>query len=222
MARVGLGAVRRVSPTLNAEMRLRAAGFSRVAGVDEVGRGAWAGPLVAAAVVLPDPREGVPTGLEGVRDSKVLSAGERIALYEPIILGALSVGVGAVRAAELDRVGLAAANRLAMIRAVRALSPPADHLLVDALGLHGCAIPQTALLHGDALSVSIAAASIVAKVVRDRWMADLDARYPGYDWARNKGYGTRTHRHGLAGRGITVQHRRCFAPIATLLEAGGG
>ena len=218
MARIGLGAGSRAAPTLDAELGLRAAGFSRVAGVDEVGRGAWAGPLVAAAVVLPDPREGVPPVLDGVRDSKALSPDERAALFEPIVSRALSVGIGAVPAVELDLVGLAAANRLAMIRAVRALAPGADHLLIDGFGLPGCAIAQTAVVHGDALCVSIAAASIVAKVVRDRWMAEFHVQCPAYDWARNKGYGTRAHRDGLARHGITALHRRSFAPIATLLE----
>ena len=193
-----------------------------MAGVDEVGRGAWAGPLVAAAVVLPDPRQGIPPELDGVRDSKALSPEQRAALYEPIVSAALGVGVGAVPAVELDLLGLAAANRLAMIRAIRALSPGADHLLIDGCRLRGCAIPQTPLVRGDAVCMSIAAASIVAKVVRDRWMGELHVRYPAYDWASNKGYGTPAHRRGLARRGPTALHRRSFAPVAALVGAARG
>ena len=221
MARIGSGAACRGAPTLDAELSLRAAGFSRVAGVDEVGRGAWAGPLVAAAVVLPDPADGLPPALQAVRDSKALSPAERSALYEPVVSGALSVGIGAVPAVELDLIGIAAANRLAMVRAIRALSLGPDHLLVDAVSLPGCEIAHRAVVGGDALCASIAAASIVAKVVRDCWMTELHPQYPVYDWARNKGYGTPAHRDGLARRGVTALHRRSFAPIAALLDRTG-
>ena len=209
-------------PHLELELQLLGAGVTRVAGVDEVGRGAWAGPLVAAAVVLPDPRDGVPPGLEGVRDSKLLAPERRSILHRRIVSVALAVGIGTVPAVELDLLGLAAANELAMVRAVRALSTPPDHLLIDAFRLRGCPLAQTPVRSGDAICMSIAAASVVAKVVRDRWMSTLHVGFPAYDWASNKGYGAPAHRRGLAERGVSALHRRSFAPVAALLSARAG
>ncbi|HEU5434456.1 MAG TPA: ribonuclease HII [Thermomicrobiales bacterium] len=199
------------------EAALWAAGWSRVAGVDEVGRGALAGPLVAAAVVLPmrAPRQraGLARALAGVRDSKCLTPERREALFEPIVAAASAVGVGRVEVDELDAVGLGPANRLAMERAVFALGLDADALLLDACVLD-LGLPQIGLIDGDAHVLSIAAASIVAKVTRDRLMRELDAADNRYGFAQHKGYGSALHFARLAQFGPCRHHRRCFAPVA--------
>jgi ribonuclease HII len=195
--------------------------LTRVAGVDEVGRGALAGPLVAAAVVLParSPRRraALVRALAGVRDSKCLSPERREALLEPIGAIADAVGIGRVEADELDAVGLGAANRLAMERAVVALGVDADALLLDACVLD-LGLPQIGLIDGDARALSIAAASIVAKVARDRLMRDLDAVDDRYGFAQHKGYGSALHLERLARYGPCAHHRRCFAPIAACVD----
>lgn len=184
-----------------------------MAGVDEAGRGALAGPVAAAAVILPP-----ETALEGiwaqVRDSKLLSSQERERLAQAIQAAALDWSVGMASAQEIDRMGIAAATRLAMQRAVEGLSQRPDYLLVDWMQLPGVNIPQERFVKGDQRIVSIAAASILAKVHRDRWMVALDARYPGYGFARHKGYGTPEHREALARLGPCPEHRHSFAPIA--------
>ncbi|HEY65686.1 MAG TPA: ribonuclease HII [Caldilineae bacterium] len=199
--------------SLERERALWIEGYRYVAGLDEAGRGAWAGPVVAAAVILPpDPAACAPL-LGCVRDSKQLSPPQRESLLTEIRSVALSVGVGIVPASIIDELGIVSATRLAMSQAVEALSPAPDHLLIDALALPQLDIPQQALIHGDASSLSIAAASIVAKVTRDRILVALDARYPGYGFARHKGYGTAAHREALYRLGPCVEHRRSFRPV---------
>ena len=210
----------RARPTLNYERRLLRQGHPLVAGIDEVGRGAWAGPVVAAAVILPLERRGLAAALRGVNDSKQLTARQRERLYAVIHEVALAVGVGGAGAGEVDRDGLVPATRAAMQRAIAMLSVQPDALLVDALDLRPVIpLPQEAVIFGDALCLSIAAASIVAKVSRDRWMTALDERYPGYGFARHKGYGTAQHSVALAQLGVADVHRLSYAPIVRLAAA---
>ncbi|HIC93524.1 MAG TPA: ribonuclease HII [Anaerolineae bacterium] len=207
----------RVKPSLAEEMALYAQGYRLIAGLDEAGRGAWAGPVVAAAVILPLARPQLAEELTGVRDSKRLAPAERERLCQVIEGTALSVGVGVVPPDMIDRMGILPATRLAMREAVARLSPAPDFLLVDFLRLPTLAIPQKSIAGGDALSLSIAAASIVAKVKRDRLMVELEARYPGYGFARHKGYGTREHRQALAHLGPSPVHRLSFAPMREMI-----
>ena len=179
-----------------------------VAGVDEVGRGALAGPVVAAAVIL-DPAN-IPTGLD---DSKKLSKSVRVRLDREIRNSALALSVVAVEAEEIDRINILQATKKAMISAIRSLSPTCDYLLIDALHLSEISVPQRGIIKGDSLSVSIAAASIVAKVMRDNLMCDLDPVYPGYGFATNVGYGTATHLKALAEAGPTPVHRLTFKKV---------
>ena len=182
----------------------------RVAGVDEAGRGPWAGPVVAAAVIL-DPAR-IPAGLN---DSKVLSRTRREQLLNPILESAC-VGVGQASVEEIDRLNILQASLLAMRRAVGALATTPDACLVDGNRDPNLGIPTRLLVKGDAISLSIAAASIVAKVTRDRIMCDLAATYPAYGWDRNAGYGVPTHRDALQIVGISPHHRKSFAPIRHL------
>ena len=183
-----------------------------VAGVDEAGRGPWAGPVVAAAVILDRTR--LPAGLN---DSKQLSAKRRAALFDQITASAIvSTGIGTV--AEIDRINIARANDLAMERAIRELSERPAMVLIDGRWVpRGLDVPARAVIKGDTLSLSIAAASIVAKVTRDRIMAGLDLEHPGYGWATNQGYGTAEHAASLARLGVTPHHRRSFRPIHNIL-----
>ena len=208
----------RTYPTLEEELRLTRAGFGPVAGVDEVGRGAWAGPLVAAAVVLPpvftEPLAAeVAAELAGVRDSKTCPPVERALLDARIRAVAQGVAVGMASPLEIDRFGLNAANVLAMQRAVDALPWTPGYLLLDWVRLPDCPVPQHAFAKGDSLSLSIAAASIVAKVARDALLVGLDERYDGFAFAQHKGYGTAAHRAALRAHGPTVEHRYRFAPV---------
>jgi ribonuclease HII len=204
-------------PRLTLERRWWRQGYQHVAGLDEVGRGAWAGPVVAAAVILPPAQPRLSSALRGVTDSKQLTARQRERLAEVIGAVALAVGVGGAGAGEVDRDGLIGATRAAMARAIAMLPLPPEALLIDALDLRPVVpLPQAAVIHGDALSLSIAAASIIAKVSRDRWMAGLDQRYPGYGFARHKGYGTAAHSAALARLGVSEAHRRSYAPVARL------
>ena len=192
------------------EQALRLRGFRSIAGVDEVGRGCLFGPVVAAAVILPEDLAALARA--GLRDSKQLTALQRESLDRLIRSTALAISIAEIGAATIDRVNIYQATRLAMLSAVRALAIPPDHLLIDAMQLdHPC--PQTRLIHGDALSLSIAAASIVAKVHRDRLMCQLDAAHPGYGLAAHKGYATAQHRRALADLGPTPLHRLSFAPV---------
>lgn len=192
------------------EEEARRAGARLIAGVDEVGRGALAGPVVAAAVIL-DPAR-VPGG---VNDSKQLSRAERERLDAEIRAAALSYAVARVEADEIDRVNILEATKAAMRRAVAALAPAPDFLLIDAVELRDCGLPQRAITRGDALSVSIAAASIVAKVARDAWMRDYDARLPGYGFASHVGYGTPAHLRSLRALGPSPIHRLTFRRVLT-------
>ncbi len=194
------------------ERELRLAGFRRIAGIDEVGRGSLAGPVVAAAVVLPERHR-----IKGLRDSKVLSRARREALYERILDRADAVGVGCVEVEIIDRINILQATKLAMTEALARLPERPDHLVIDALSLRDVDLPQRAIIDGDAISASIAAASIVAKVTRDRICTELDRRYPVYGFARNKGYGTQRHLDALLTEGPCAWHRRTFAPIRMLL-----
>jgi ribonuclease HII len=194
------------------ERELRMAGFRSIAGIDEVGRGSLAGPVVAAAVILPDRHR-----IKGLRDSKVLVRSRREALYEQILDRAEAVGVGCMEVEVIDRVNILQATKLAMQEALGHLSQPPDHLVIDALSLREVDLPQRPIIDGDAISASIAAASIVAKVTRDRICAELDARYPAYGFARNKGYGTPFHVKALLREGPCEWHRRSFAPLRLML-----
>ena len=202
-------------PTLRLERRLWSDGLQRVAGVDEVGVAPTCGAVVAAAVIIrPNARRS-----PGVRDSKTLSAGQRDRLAPRIQARALAVGVGAASVAEIDRLNIYHATHLAMRRAVARLGGH-DHVLVDGNRIAGFEAevgPYTAIVDGDALSYSIACASVVAKVVRDRMMARLALRYPGYGLERNQGYATREHRAAIRRLGLTPFHRRSFLALQRTL-----
>jgi ribonuclease HII len=192
------------------EQALRLSGFRSIAGVDEVGRGCLFGPVVAAAVILPEDLAALARA--GLRDSKQLTRLQREQLDRLIRSTALAISIAEIDAATIDRVNIYQATRLAMLSAVRALAIAPDHLLIDAMQLdHPC--PQTRLIHGDALSLSIAAASVVAKIHRDRVMCDLDATHPGYGLAAHKGYATAQHLRALTLLGPTPLHRLSFAPV---------
>lgn len=199
------------------ERRLARLGLRAVAGVDEVGRGCWAGPLVAAAVVLPPPTPALLRALAGVRDSKQLTSAARERLAPVIRHVALGFGLAEIPAFEVDRLGLGRAGRAALERAVGALPIEPDYLLIDAFALPGLPYAQESIVHGDTLCLSIAAASVVAKVYRDRLLVELAAVYPDFGFDRHKGYGTGEHARALAAHGLTPQHRRSFAPIRALL-----
>ena len=198
--------------TLRYEKNAWASGAVMVAGVDEVGRGSLFGPVVAAAVIL---ERGYR--VRGLRDSKLLLPERRELLAPRIREHAVAWSVAAVDAARIDQINIYQASRLAMREAVMRLAPAADHLLVDAVCLD-CALPQRAIIHGDALSVSIAAASILAKVERDRMMCEWDAVFPEYGLASHKGYSTPQHLAALEKYGPTPLHRQSFAPVWGLPE----
>ena len=194
-----------------------AAGARRVAGVDEVGRGPLAGPVVAAAVIL-DPA----APIDGLADSKTLGERRREALAEQIRDRALAWALGRAEVEEIDRINILQASLLAMQRAVAALAPPPDYALVDGNHCPRLACPAEAVVRGDSRVAAISAASIIAKVARDREMVELDARYPGYGFARHKGYPSRLHLDALRTLGVTPVHRRSYAPVRRLLEEGDG
>lgn len=200
-------------PSFEEEKGLWAQGYRFIAGVDEVGRGPLAGPLVAAAIILP--RRG--PWLDLVRDSKRLTPSRRELLFERISQEAVALGIGTVAPEMIDAQGIIGATRLAMGFAIAQLSQPPDFLLVDALALPEIGVPQRKIIMGDSLCLSIAAASVVAKVTRDRLMAELDSRYPGYGFARHKGYGTREHLLKLRHLGPCPIHRKSFSPVRELL-----
>jgi ribonuclease HII len=203
------------------ELELWAAGLRAVAGVDEVGRGALAGPVVAAAVIFP-PDPGVVAPLLGrVDDSKQLTPCQREAVFDDILGVALAVGVGRCEACDIDAWGIAPATRRAMMLALAALSSPPDYVLLDFLTLPDLACSQRGIPHGDALSLSIAAASIVAKVTRDRWMVEQEQVFPGYRFSQHKGYATELHRDAIGRLGACSLHRMSFAPLATGPGAAG-
>ncbi len=213
------GPIRTPCPTLSRERRLLRRGAVLVAGLDEAGRGAWAGPLSAGAVILPLRLPALREVLCRVRDSKQMTPRQRALAAEAIRSVAVAWSVGSASAAEVDRIGPLRATHLAMLRAVKGLSSVPDHLLIDHLRLPGISLPQTGITHGDALSLSIAAASILAKTWRDEWMVAIDSIYPGYGFARHKGYGTAYHAAGLERLGACPEHRRSYAPIRRVLES---
>jgi len=207
----------RIDPDLGYEQALWAAGVERVAGVDEAGRGAWAGPVAAGAVILPA-HFNPPERLAGVRDSKQMSPRQRALWAVQIRAVALAWGVGMASAEEIDALGIVPATRLAMQRALAQLLPPAQHVLLDALRLPQVALPQQALIKGDARVLSIAAASVLAKTARDALMVELAQQYPGYGLERHKGYGTAAHQAALLALGACAIHRQTFAPLRALQE----
>ncbi len=199
-------------PTLNLERELWARGFRRLAGVDEAGRGALAGPVAAAVAILPpDPQ--IEETLRGVRDSKQMTPSQRESWAERLPALLLDFGVGFASPEEIDALGILPATRLAVRRALAALSAPPDHLLLDYLKLPTVDLPQRSLPKGDRRVLSIAAASVLAKTRRDALMRAYEAQYPGYGFARHKGYGTAAHRAALQTLGPTPLHRRSFAPL---------
>jgi len=204
----------RMALMLSFEAEAEAQGFSAVAGVDEAGRGPLAGPVVAAAVILSAP-------VAGLNDSKQLTEARREALYEELMAGGHAIGAAVVEAEEIDRTGIQPANYAAMARAVAALPRAADYLLVDGFALRGVRQPVLKVIKGDARSLSIAAASIIAKVTRDRLMCEWNDRWPGYGFAKHKGYGTREHLDALARLGPCPIHRRSFAPVAACAARHG-
>jgi len=202
-----------LTPDLSEEYALQAAGHARVAGIDEAGRGAWAGPVCAAAVILPLERDDLLDSLDGVRDSKQLSQTRRGALLPLIQEAAEAVGVGWASPAEVDEIGVAPAARQAMARAVAELDGQVDALLIDYVRLPELDLPQRSLSKADVHCLSVAAASIVAKVTRDRLMIALDKDFSGYGFARHKGYGTRQHREALERLGPSPIHRMSWRPM---------
>ncbi len=197
--------------TFGYERKLQAQGFLRIAGVDEVGRGALCGPVVAAAVML-DRRPRV----QGIRDSKSLTAMQRLRLRPRILRVAMSCGIGIVSAEEIDRYNIYQATLMAMHLALSRLSPVPDFILIDGSPVRGLTIPHLNVIKGDARCITIAAASIVAKVTRDQLMKSYASMYPMYDWVRNKGYSCRSHFEALKQYGPTSLHRRSFKPVLSI------
>ncbi|MGQ7367092.1 ribonuclease HII [Streptococcus suis] len=204
----------RLEAMLSYEKALYENGMEFIAGIDEVGRGPLAGPVVAAAVILPKGCK-----IRYLNDSKKIPKSKHDAIYQEVMERAEAVGVGIKDAAVIDQVNIYEATKLAMLEALGKLSQKPDHLLIDAMKLD-TPIPQTSIIKGDANSLSIAAASIVAKVTRDKMMADYDREFAGYGFAKNAGYGTAEHLEGLNKLGITPIHRKTFEPIKSMLAGG--
>jgi ribonuclease HII len=203
-----------MGPTEEFERAARLCGYRRIAGIDEAGRGPLAGPVVAAAVVLP-----IRCRFSGIDDSKQLSEGQRERLYAAILKQAVGMGIGSADVGEIDRLNILEATRLAMRRAVAQLTPPPDYLLIDAVTLPGVRISVRPVIKGDSLSLSIAAASIIAKVTRDRLMAKYHEMFPEYDFLSHKGYCTTGHLQRLARHGPCSIHRRTFMPVHEVISA---
>ncbi|QHF54697.1 MULTISPECIES: ribonuclease HII [Streptococcus] len=204
----------RLEAMLCYEKKLYENGVEWIAGIDEVGRGPLAGPVVAAAVILPKGCK-----IRYLNDSKKIPKSKHEAIYQEVMEQAVAIGIGIKNAEIIDQVNIYEATKLAMLEALEKLDKEPQHLLVDAMKLDS-SIPQTSIIKGDANSLSIAAASIVAKVTRDRLMADYDREFSGYGFAKNAGYGTAEHVEGLNKLGITPIHRRSFEPIKSLVEGG--
>ena len=211
------------SPSLEYERAFWRDGFLHVAGLDEAGRGALAGPVVAAAVILPRiehteqwTQHKLFQTIARANDSKQLNERARENLFEPLCEIAVAYAVGSASQIEIDEMNILRASHLAMYRALEKLSPPPDALLLDALVLQNVSLPQQGIIHGDALALSISAASILAKVTRDRIMRELDAQFPHYHFAQNKGYGTREHLRALREHGASPVHRKTYAPVFQL------
>ena len=206
-------------PTLAHETSLLKNGYTHIAGLDEAGRGAWAGPVSAAAVILPLHDPDIANRLSDVCDSKMCTARQRERLFDLIRENATAWSVSLISAARIDEVGIVPATQEAMCAAASLLTPAPDALLIDALRLPALSIDQQAITKGDQKCLTIAAASILAKVARDRAMIDLDCQYSKYGFSRHKGYGTRQHRQALVDLGPTDIHRWCFAPVAQVARA---
>lgn len=207
------------TPTLEEEIALLRQGYSCIAGLDEAGRGCLAGPVVAAAVILPlnEQTSHQETRFAGVRDSKQLTPQAREHLYQRIMQYALTVAIGIGSVELIDECNILQATKYAMRSAIAQLSTPPQALLLDALLLPDIPLHQRAIIKGDTSCLSIAAASIIAKVTRDRLMLQLHEQYPAYGFARHKGYGTQAHLAALQQHGVTSIHRRTFAPVRDLL-----
>jgi len=206
-------------PGLDLERQIQLRGCRLVAGIDEAGRGPLAGPVVAAAVVLPPELAGDEPWLKTIDDSKRLSPAQRDRALGSIYRNALAVGVGRCASSEIDNLGILPATIEAMMRAIGSLSVRPEHLLFDYLPLKTCGFPFQTVVKGDTISYSIAAASIVAKVSRDRWMRRADQLYPGYDFAQHKGYPTAGHVSRLKELGPCSIHRRSFGPVRDCINA---
>ncbi|WP_455441043.1 ribonuclease HII [Streptococcus parasanguinis] len=202
----------RLEKMLAYEKELYTQGIQLIAGVDEVGRGPLAGPVVAAAVILPKGCK-----IPGLNDSKKIPKAKHKEIYEAVLQNAIAIGVGVKDNHVIDQVNIYEATKLAMMEAIGQLEPQPQHLLIDAMKLD-LPISQTSIIKGDANSLSIAAASIVAKVTRDQMMEEFDKEYPGYDFAKNAGYGTTNHLAGLHRLGATPIHRRSFEPVKSMCE----
>ena len=202
----------RLEGMLAYEKELYTQGIQLIAGVDEVGRGPLAGPVVAAAVILPKACK-----IPGLNDSKKIPKSKHKEIYEAVLQNAIAIGIGVKDNHVIDQVNIYEATKLAMMEAIGQLGPQPQHLLIDAMKLD-LPIPQTSIIKGDANSLSIAAASIVAKVTRDQMMEEFDREYPGYDFAQNAGYGTAKHLAGLDKLGVTPIHRRSFEPVKSMCE----
>ena len=202
----------RLEGMLAYEKECYALGMELIAGVDEVGRGPLAGPVVAAAVILPKACK-----IPGLNDSKKIPKSKHKEIYEAVLQNAIAIGIGVKDNHVIDQVNIYEATKLAMREAIGQLEPQPQHLLIDAMKLD-LPIPQTSIIKGDANSLSIAAASIVAKVTRDQMMEEFDREYPGYDFAQNAGYGTAKHLAGLDKLGVTPIHRRSFEPVKSMCE----
>ena len=202
----------RLEKMLAYEKELYAQGIDLIAGVDEVGRGPLAGPVVAAAVILPKACK-----IPGLNDSKKIPKSKHKEIYEAVLQNAIAIGIGIKDNQVIDQVNIYEATKLAMMEAIGQLEPQPQHLLIDAMRLD-LPISQTSIIKGDANSLSIAAASIVAKVTRDQMMEEFDREYPGYDFAQNAGYGTAKHLAGLDKLGVTPIHRRSFEPVKSMCE----
>jgi ribonuclease HII len=201
-------------PDLSYEKGLFNRDCTHIAGIDEAGRGAWAGPVVAAAVILPIERDALANTLKGVRDSKQMTFNQRAHWAIEIRKTTQWIGVGQASPEEIDQCGLIPATCAAMRRALQKLPLAPDYLLIDYMHLPDVPYQQTAITHGDALVLSIAAASVIAKVARDQMMIGFDSIYPGFAFASNKGYGTPAHRKGLEQLGPTPIHRFSYRPLA--------
>ena len=202
----------RLEKMLAYEKELYKQGLTLIAGVDEVGRGPLAGPVVAAAVILPENCK-----IPGLNDSKKIPKSKHKEIYEAVLQNAIAIGIGVKDNHVIDQVNIYEATKLAMMEAIGQLEPQPQHLLIDAMKLD-LPISQTSIIKGDANSLSIAAASIVAKVTRDHMMEEFDKEYPGYDFAQNAGYGTAKHLAGLDKLGVTPIHRRSFEPVKSMCE----
>ena len=201
---------------LKYEKELYEKGFKLIAGTDEVGRGPLVGPVVAAAVILPQNYQ-----LDGLTDSKKLSEKKRDKFYDIIMKEAVSVGIGVVDAKTIDEINILEASRLAMKKAIMDLKIVPEYVLSDAMKLNNIDIPYTDIIHGDALSLSIAAASVIAKVTRDRMMCELDVQYPLYGFAKHKGYPTKLHLENLRKYGVLDNYRFSYKPVKEILMEKG-